>query len=193
MQQPRLRTIRQTVGLFTLLLATACGGDGGGGSEEGGGGSASGNSGVAGSKSVADTTTEDVQKLCRWMATTIGEVDISDEQSCVADALDDGVSKDDCASEVAACAEERSMRPDSEPDTADCDSAEKPDFGPNCAKVTVKDFETCVSSLKNAFESYINSLSCAENAGQELSIPRIAACDKIYENCPEIPLPRPEL
>jgi len=193
MQQRAMRTIRWVTCLFGLALAGACDDDSGDANTGGAGPSPSNGSGVSGSKSVAETTTDDVRKLCVWMATTIGDVDISDEQKCVADALDEGINAADCATEVDSCVEERSSKPEPQPNTEDCDSLEKPEFGASCSKVTVKDFETCVGSLKTSFERYVNGLSCAENAGDRLAIPSVAACQKIYEDCPEIPLPRPEL
>ena len=164
---------------------SACDDEGGGKKQDGGGS----RSGVAGEKSVADTTTEDVRQLCRWMQQSVSDLDISDEQDCTADVLDDGADAAECEELVQTCLED----PDSEPAgdaTAQCDTLEKPAFPAGCSEVTVRDYESCVTSLKSAIEGYINGLSCAENAGDKITVPKVAACEKLREHCPAI-LPPP--
>ena len=181
MQHRFHRTIRATVCLLPLLGISACGG----GDE---GGSAS-RSGVDGKKSVADTTTEDVRKLCRWMQQEVGDLNISDEKDCTADVIDDGADAAECEELVQACLDEPASEPAGDAE-GQCDSIEKPDFPAGCGEITVRDYENCVSGLKSAIESYINGLSCAENAGDKITIPMVAACEKLRDDCPEI-LPPP--
>lgn len=177
MERRLQRTIQSVICLASLL---ACGGD----DDKTG-------SGVAGSKSVTDTTTEDVRQLCRWMQAQVGELDISDEQDCTADAIDDGADVDECKDAVQACLDEPVEKPSGDDDAASqCDEIEKPDFPEGCAEVTVKDYESCVTSLKAALESYINGLSCDDDAGKALQIPRVMACEKLRGKCPDI-LPPP--
>jgi predicted RNase H-like HicB family nuclease len=152
-------------------------------------GSAASRSGVAGDKSVAETSTEDVRQLCRWMQEVVGDLEISDEQDCTADVIDDGASASECEELVEACLEEPAPEPASDA-AAQCDAIEKPAFPEGCSQITVKDYESCVTSLKSAIESYINGLTCADDAGQDIVVPRVAACEKLREHCPQI-LPPP--
>jgi hypothetical protein len=178
MERRLQRSIQCVIGLVSLL---ACGDD----KDDDKTGS-----GVAGSKSVADTTTEDVRELCRWMQAKVGDLDISDEQDCTADAIDDGADRDACEEAVQACLDEPAEEPSGDDSASQCDELEKPAFPEGCSEVTVKDYESCVVSLKQALESYINGLSCADDAGKQIEIPRVAACEKLRGSCPDI-LPPP--
>lgn len=176
---------RQTSWLTAISLSALALGACDGSKCKCGEGPAASGSGVDGEKSVAEVSEADVRTLCRWMQKQIGDVDISDEQTCTADSVGTSTSSADCEAKVQSCLAKPSAEPSNDP-AEQCDTLEKPTFPAGCSEVTVSDYETCLGDLKAKMEEYINGLSCAENAGQQVKLPSVPSCEKLRMHCPPI-------